>query len=298
MILIIDASYWIHQAAAVMPGLHRSNGQPIGATLGYATRLWNIIARPPEPFSHIVACLDAGGETWRHRLMPGYKQSRVAATAEAKDRRNELFGQRDTIDRATRVLGGSVLARAGVEADDLIADVVQMATRNGLASIVVSSDKDLMQLVRGDGEVRVWDSAKREMLRSGDVYRRYGVWPRQIPDMLALVGDTADDIPGVKGIGKKKAADLLTRFADVEGVIDGAYLETTAIFKSIQASVDQIRLSRQIATLRPGSAPIAETIDDFAWRQPDRNAVMDFCEEMEFAALAKTIDDQWEEITL
>lgn len=290
-LVAIDASYWLHKACSAMPSLNRSDGEPVGAMLGYSTMLWRFINKPPAPFSHIVATFDIGGETWRHKLAAGYKASRKVGR---KEGRHALWKQRDRIYDMTRAMGVATLMQEGVEADDLLATLAHKCRKRGERVIIVSSDKDLAQCVVDDPDapVTTWDINRNEMVDEAGVRARYGVEPKQIPDWLALVGDTADDIPGVYGIGKVKAAAILRKHRTIRDILDNtaALPVSGSLREALIVDREQIELSAKLAsTCR--YIQFEETIESFAWAGPDIERVLEICKENGFTALAKRIEE-------
>lgn len=297
-IIIIDASYWAHSAHHVSHGLKRSDGQPIGATYGFMRTLLNFLHAPPADFSHIVACFDMAGETWRHRVMPEYKEARRKRHVERANGSSALFSQWGFIHESCEVLGVPAVWLEGVEADDIIATYTRLAEAEGMKVIVVSADKDLLQLVRPG--VRVYDphpAAKANRWRDvGDVVSMYGVLPERIPDFLALVGDVADSIPGVMGIGPIKAADLIAEHGDVEGIIShftspSAKVRDLSglIARAITANIDQIRKARIVAGLF-ARVDVPRNIESLFWRGIDFPRANAFFDRHEFVSLARQIE--------
>lgn len=290
-LVAIDASYWLHKACHVMPSLNRADGEPVGAMLGYSTMLWRFIKKPPTPFTHIVATFDIGGETWRHKLAPGYKASRKEGR---KEGRHALWKQRERIYDMTRAMGVATLMMEGVEADDLLATLAHKYRQLGERVVIVSSDKDLAQVVVDESldapAVTTWDINRNEMIDEAGVKVRYGVEPKQIPDWLALVGDVADDIPGVYGIGKVKAAAILRNHRTIKSVLDNTAALPVAgsVRETLIVDREQIELSAKLATTCR-YIQFEETLDSFAWVGPNIERVLEICEENGFVELAKRV---------
>jgi 5'-3' exonuclease len=194
-----------------MPG---PAGAPTGAAYGYANTLLRFL-REREP-THIAACFDEALTSFRNKLFPGYKLSRGSEFPP------DLEPQFDLCMEATRALGVACYELFDYEADDLIATLAERAAKVGLASEIVSTDKDLTQLVREDGSARFHDLARETTLDADGVRAKFGVAPAQIPDYLALLGDNVDDLPGVPGFGAKTAAAVLAAFGRLEAIPEHA----------------------------------------------------------------------------
>ena len=289
-VIIIDATYWAHLGNAVSPRLTRSDGHPIGATYGFMRKLSRFLFDPPCPFTHVVAVFDAGGKTWRHEYQPTYKANRVAPGGPTESGKR-LYAQWPLIYAATAALCVTAIKMHGVEADDIVAT---LARRVCAAEdvVVVSADKDLLQLVEAP-RVRVYDPympaggrRPRGWMDDAAVLGRFGVAPRQIPDFLALIGDSADNIPGLPGVGNKRAAAVLRKYATVEDAIAvGAvlYAHNTDL-------IEQVRRSKHVATLSP-HIQITESLDDLVWRYDPARAA-EFAAEQEFKSLIPALLQQ------
>lgn len=278
-LLLIDSSYLLHRSAAVMPDLVDAQGAAIGGVFGFVRSLWGYLTAPASiwKISHIAAVFDIGGRTWRHDTLDGYKANRSGS----------MDGQRREAMDACRALNVTPLAEHGVEADDIIATMTFRARLAGVDVVIVSPDKDIMQLVETP-VVRVWNPANASMMDSAAVNHRYGVWPQQIPDYLALVGDTADNVPGVPGIGPKKAAAILGKHMTIEGWLEAA----PPCFSADAALVERLKLARHIHRLNR-YIQIGETIDDVRWRRPDMTTLFDYLAKHGMDSLGRRIGEEW-----
>lgn len=292
-LLLIDGSALAHRAFFGTQPLTRSDGLPVNATYGYCMMLWDLLygshfaaARP----THAVAIFDhPGKKTFRHVLVPDYKANRQMKTA-------ELMFQLTSISEATLKFGVNVISVEGVEADDVIATFVQRYADTEKAKteneiIIVSYDKDLMQLVSSN--VSVYRMKTREMCGPAWVFNKWGIEPRLLGDLLALVGDAADNVPGVPSIGDKKAADLLNVFGNLEALLCNA---ETVRLKSVRENLikfgHRARTARQVIELKR-DVPIPFGLDDFAIRDPEMKPLLGFLSQMEFKQLRTMVIDKF-----
>lgn len=248
-LLLIDASGFAHRAYHAGNPSYRSDGLPTWATIGFLGLLWRLLGHAAaDPPSHAAAVFDAGGKTHRHDLFPEYKSNRPARDA-------ELLAQFPWMHHACRTMGVSPVSKRGFEADDVIATLAYRASREGARVSVVSSDKDFCQLVRDD-EVEIIDPVAHIRIREADVRGvKFGVEPRQVPDVQALAGDDVDNIPGIDGIGLKSAAGLVRAFGSIEGVISGVaskpshFTPSQRVHLKREGAYERLALYRLLATL-------------------------------------------------
>jgi 5'-3' exonuclease len=255
-VYLLDASIYIFRAYfAVRGDWQAANGLPTNAVAGYAGFLARLLAQA-RPARVVTAFDESLGSGFRHAIHPGYKASR-ALPDEA------LAFQLESCRRLTRLLGIDDLASAEFEADDLIASAAHHARAAGIACTVLSRDKDLGQVLCG-AEDAWWDFPDEAPLSIAQWSERNGIRPQQVPELLALTGDAIDDIPGVPGIGRRTALDLLAEYADVEAVL----ANTAAIAAStrrgaartarlLDAHADTVRLARRLTGLRTDALPAA-----------------------------------------
>jgi DNA polymerase-1 len=261
-VYLIDAPIYVFRAYFSLPDtLVDPAGRPINAVYGFAQFLCNLLTT--ERPTHVAAAFDESlTSSFRNEWYPAYKANRELPP-------ESLVEQFRACKRVCRALGVRTFASRRYEADDLIATLAERVRRRGFRVVIVSRDKDLAQLVRpGD---RLWDGLGGASMDVTAVKERFGVSPRQLPDYQALVGDTADNIPGVPGIGPKAAAALLQRF----GSLNGVYEKVTAleklgirgaatIMERLELYREQAFLSRRLATLL-SSARIRGDADSLAW---------------------------------
>lgn len=285
MLILVDGSSYIFRAFHALPELTRpSDGMPVNAVLGFSTMLWRLLQEgAPEPVNatptHMAVIFDKKGPTFRHQLYPQYKANRGS-------RPDEITVQFDLCREAARAFGVRSIEHAGVEADDVIATYARLAKADGVPVLIVSSDKDLMQLI--GSSVKMFDSMAMKVVDENAVREKWGVPPSLMRDLQALVGDTVDNVPGVPGIGAKTAAELLTRFGDLEGVLFHVdEITQPKRRESLIASRDTLVLSKQLVTLRD-DVPV-EPLDALAVTERDYVKLIGFCKAMEFANITQRI---------
>lgn len=244
-LLLIDASGFAYRAFhALNPTYRESDGFPTAAIIGFLTMLWRLLreAEADKP-DYAAAIFDAPGPTFRHKLFANYKGDRVKA--------DELTLQFPVMREAARTLGIEPLELAGFEADDVIATLARRASRAGMRTTIVSSDKDFGQLVR-DNEVEIVDPMAKVRILEADVRKRWGVSPGQIPDLWALCGDAVDGIPGADGIGLKRGAALLRQHGSLEAILRAkGQVRPPALRVAIERTgAAKLRLYYKLATLR------------------------------------------------
>ena len=246
-IFIIDANNYVFRAYHALPMLTSPDGTPINAVHGFV-RMLQALRGDFSP-EHIVAVFDAPGPSFRDEMYDAYKANRPPAP-------EDLRPQFPLVRDATRALGVPLVEVPGVEADDAIATYALAARQAGMRAYILSSDKDLMQLVDEPGEdgsyIRLYDGMKRRLVGPSQVRDKYhGIGPSQLGDLLALMGDSADNVPGVPGIGPKTAAALLLEFGDLEGVLEAApSLKQKKRRERLMEHAEDARLSRRLVELK------------------------------------------------
>ncbi|CAN5406789.1 DNA polymerase I [soil metagenome] len=282
---LIDASAYIFRAYHALPPLTRkSDGLPVGAVQGYCNMLWKLLQdmKCADGPTHLAAIFDHSEKTFRNEMYDQYKANRSAPP-------EDLIPQFPLVREATAAFGVHCVELPGYEADDLIATYACKARDAGGEAVIVSSDKDLMQLI-GRGVV-LFDPMKDKRLAEPEVFEKFGVTPDKMVDLQALIGDSVDNVPGAPGIGPKTAAQLLDEYGDLDTLLARAgeikqpkRRETLINFK------DQILLSRELVRLTC-DAPAPEQIEDFAVRDPDPATLSAFLEAMEFRSLLRRVGD-------
>ncbi len=277
-LIVIDAANALYRAFFALPPLRSPSGAPTGAVLGFANMLRKLV-REEKPDAIAVA-MDPRGGSFRRELFPAYKANR---DAQPEDLTAQLPVARELID-AWKL---AVLEVPGFEADDVIATLARTAPA-GWEVLIVSSDKDLMQLV--GGRVVLLDSMKDKRIGPAEVVERFGVLPEKLLDVRALVGDPSDNIPGVKGIGEKGAAALISEYGTLENLLEhAADVKAKKAREALLAQPDMARLSKRLATLRD-DVPLPLGVDALAPHAPDLTTLRELYKRLGFVRLAQEID--------
>jgi len=284
---LVDGSGYIFRAYHALPPLTRkSDGVPIGAVAGFCNMLWKLLvdmrAAPDAP-THLAVVFDHSEKTFRNDLYADYKAHRPPAP-------EDLVPQFPLVREATRAFGVPCLELAGYEADDVIAAYACAVRDEGGEVVIVSSDKDLMQLV---GErVSMFDPMKTLRIGPDQVFEKFGVSPDRVVDVQALCGDSVDNVPGAPGIGIKTAAALITEYGDLDTVLARAgEIKLDKRRQTLIDFADQIRLSRELVRL-DCNTPLPEPIDTLGIAEPDPAVLAAFLEAMEFRTLARRVNEQ------
>jgi DNA polymerase-1 len=282
---LIDGSGYIFRAYHALPPLTRkSDGLPIGAVSGFANMLWKFLneVKGDAAPTHLAVVFDASERTFRTEIDPNYKAHRPPAP-------DDLVQQFPIIREATAAFGVSCLELAGYEADDIIAAYACRARDSGAQVVIVSSDKDLMQLV-GDS-VSMLDPIKQTLIGREQVVEKFGVQPEKVIDVQALVGDSVDNVPGAPGIGIKTASALINEYGNLDALLERAgEIKQQKRRETLIEYADQIRLSRRLVTL-DCDTPLPAPLEDLLVREPDGPTLHAFLEKMEFRGLAKRITE-------
>jgi DNA polymerase-1 len=238
---LIDATAFCYRAFYALPGLTTSFGQPTNAVFGFVSMLNKILAQNKPQY--LAVCFDVSRDTFRQKKFAEYKIQRPPMP----DGLSSQMGLIKEIIQAYRI---TVLEKTGYEADDIIATLDKKAKEKGMKTTIISSDKDILQLV--DEDTSVFSPYKDEgvLYNQEKVKERFNVRPAQIPDIIALMGDSADNIPGAKGIGEKTAIDLIKQFGSVENLFKNMdKIEPERIKKIVQENIERIKLSKELALL-------------------------------------------------
>ncbi|MDP5217589.1 DNA polymerase I [Ruegeria sp. 2205SS24-7] len=283
---LIDGSAFIFRAYHALPPLTRkSDGLPIGAVSGFCNMLQKYVEgnTGPDAPTHVAVIFDKGSHTFRNDLYDLYKANREAMP-------EDLRPQMPLTREATRAFNIACKEIEGYEADDIIATLAVQAREAGGQVTIVSSDKDLMQLV-GDG-VEMFDAMKNRRIDRDGVFEKFGVGPERVVDVQALAGDSVDNVPGAPGIGVKTAALLINEYGDLETLLDRAEeIKQPKRRQTLIEKRDQIELSKKLVQLDEAT-PLDFTLDDLEVKDPEPEALMAFLAEMEFRTLTKRIADQ------
>ena len=278
-VYLIDTSAFVFRAYHALPPLTKRDGTPTGAVYGFT----NMLLRLLQEFhaGHIVAACDSVDKpTFRSQLYPEYKANRPPAP-------EEIVVQFPLVERVLQAFKVPTVRCEGYEADDVIATLAMDAKQRGFAVVIVSSDKDLMQLV--GPQVALLDTMKNKRIGAAEVEQKYGVRPAQLGDWLALVGDSSDNVPGVPGVGAKTATKLLQQHGDLSAILTAAARNPgTKLHQKLAAARDQAELSRQLVEL-VRDCPL--DIDWAAWsrKAPDTAELVALLDELEFGRLKQRV---------
>ena len=278
-VFLIDGSGFIFRAYHALPPMTRADGTPVGAVYGFTSMLMKLL--DDTDADHIAVIFDRARKTFRSDIYPAYKAHRPPPP-------DDLIPQFELVREATRALGLKAVDMDGFEADDLIATYAKQAREKGADVTIVSSDKDLMQLV-GDGVVMM-DAMKNRIIGPDQVMEKFGVGPDRVIDVQALAGDSADNVPGVEGIGVKTAAQLINEYGDLEGVLENApNIKQPKRRERLMEQADNARISKQLVTLSQ-DVPVEVPLDDFDVPKPDVGVLVDFLREQNFKSLVSKVE--------
>src|SRR5881394_3488871 len=282
---LVDGSSYIFRAYHRLPPLTNRHGQPAGAVYGYTTMLWKLagdLSRADGP-THMAVILDASESTFRNAMYDQYKAHRPPPP-------EDLVPQFPLIRVATRAFSIPCIETAGLEADDIIACYVTAAAKIGWKVTIVSSDKDLMQLIDEDAGIDMLDTMNDRRIGREQVLEKFGVPPEKVGDVLALMGDSVDNVPGVPGIGPKTASQLIQAFGDLETVLASTDQITKPKLKqSLIDHAGNARLSRELVRL-VCDANLPEPLDGLQLKGIPPEPLREFLEEQGFKSLLNRLN--------
>lgn len=282
---LIDGSAYIFRAYHALPPLTRkSDGLPVGAVAGFCNILWNEITKSGrEVPTHIAVVFDYSSKTFRNEIYDKYKANRPEPP-------EDLRPQFPLTREATRAFNVSCLEIAGFEADDIIATLARQAVELGGECTIISSDKDLMQLV-GNG-VKMRDPMKDKIIGVDEVVEKFGVGPDRVVDVQALAGDSVDNVPGAPGIGLKTAALLINEYGDLESLLARAdEIKQPKRREALQQNAELIRISHRLVSL-DANVPLDFGLDSLEVREPEPEKLLSFLQEMEFRTLTRRVAER------
>ncbi|MCS0502383.1 DNA polymerase I [Ancylobacter mangrovi] len=287
-VVLIDGSAYIFRAYHALPPLTRTSDKlPVGAVAGFCNMLWKLVRAQgfsPAP-THLAVVFDKSEQTFRKEIYPLYK-------AQRPDLPEDLVPQFPLIREATRAFDLACVEQDGFEADDLMATYAEQAKAKGALVTIISSDKDLMQLV--DERVRMYDPMKDRAIGAEEVFEKFGVAPEKVVDVQSLAGDSVDNVPGVPGIGVKTAAQLLAEYGDLDTLLARAgEIKQTKRRENLIEFADQARLSRELVTLKRDVA-LDVPLDDIAVVEPEGRRLIAFLKAMEFSTLTRRVAEAYE----
>lgn len=272
--VLIDGSGYIFRAFYALPPMGRDDGTPVNAVYGFCNMLMKLIKEMPADYLAVV--FDAARVTFRQTIYPAYKATR-RETPEA------LIPQFPILRQAVEAFDVAQIEMEGYEADDLLSTYARLAHERGIEVTIVSSDKDLMQMV-GSG-VTIFDPMKQRVVDIEQVLEKFGVTPDKVVDVQSLAGDSTDNVPGVSGIGLKTAAQLINEYGTLENLLANAEnIKQPKRREALIKDADMARLSKKLVTL-DAFAPVEVPLDAFAVKVPDSEKIKKFLEKQTFKSL-------------
>ncbi len=280
---LVDGSTFIFRAYHSLPPLTRkSDGLPVGAVSGFCNMLYKLLrdVNGENAPSHLAVIFDYSGKTFRNDFFPDYKANRDEPP-------DDLKPQFSIIRDAVRAFNVACLEMENYEADDLIATYAAQASKKKANVTIVSSDKDLMQLV--DDHVRMYDTMKDREIGPDEVVEKFGVGPDKVIEVQSLAGDSVDNVPGVPGIGVKTAAELIKTYGDLETLLDKAVeIKQNKRRENLIEFADQARISKRLVTLNR-EVPVETPLEELALIEPEPRDLLGFLLSMEFRTLTKRV---------
>src|SRR6201996_136437 len=281
-VFLVDGSGYIFRAYHALPPINRkSDGLQLNAVFGFCNMLWKLLRemKDDKP-THLAVVFDLSEKTFRTDLYPDYKAHRP-------DPPDDLKPQFGLIREAVHAFDLPCLEQAGFEADDLIATYVRQACEAGATATIVSSDKDLMQLVNDC--VVMYDTMKDKKIGRAEVIEKFGVPPEKVIEVQALIGDSTDNVPGVPSIGVKTAAQLIGEYGDLETLLKRAgEIKQEKRRQVLLDNADKARLSKKLVTL-DANVKLDVPIGDLAVHEPDHKQLIAFLKAMEFSSLTRRV---------
>jgi DNA polymerase-1 len=281
-IALIDAYGFVFRAYHSLPPLKRADSTPVGAVYGFTNMLIKLLAG--LNVSHVAVVFDSGSKTFRNDIYPLYKANRPPCP-------EDLIPQFAIVRQATQALNLIAIEKKGFEADDIIATLARKSAEDGYEVLIVSSDKDMMQLV--DDNISMYDAMKNKIIKADEVKGKFFVDPKQVLDVLSLMGDSSDNVPGVKGIGPKNASQLIIEFGSLENIFNN--LDKIKQIKKRQMLIDNhsnALLSKKLITL-DDNVELNLTLDQLQLKAIDPNNLIKFLEEQNFFSLIAKIKKEF-----
>jgi DNA polymerase I len=282
-VFLVDGSGYIFRAYHALPPINRkSDGLQLNAVFGFCNMLWKLLRdmQPEDKPTHLAVVFDLSEHTFRTDMYPDYKAHRP-------DPPDDLRPQFGLIREAVHAFDLPCLEQKGFEADDLIATYVREASEAGATATIVSSDKDLMQLV--NDRVVMFDTMKDKKIGPAEVMEKFGVPPNKVIEVQSLIGDSTDNVPGVPGIGVKTAAQLIGEYGDLETLLKRASeIKQDKRRQSLIENADKARLSKKLVTL-DDHVKLDVPIGDLAVHEPDHKRLIAFLKAMEFSSLTRRV---------
>lgn len=285
-LFLVDGSAYIFRAYHALPPLTRkSDGLPVGAVSGFCNMLWKLLREARDTSvgvvpTHFAVIFDHSSKTFRNEIFPEYKANRDAPP-------EDLRPQFGVIRQATQAFNVACIEAAGFEADDIIATYAKQAEEAGAECTIISSDKDLMQLV--SPQVIMYDTMKDRRVGTEQVIEKFGVGPEKMIDLQSLAGDSTDNVPGVPGIGPKTAAQLLEEYGDLETLLERASeIKQNKRRENLIEFADQARISKQLVTLK-NDVPLDVPLDGLFLEPTDGPKLVAFLKALQFTSITNKV---------
>ncbi|MEK7823238.1 MAG: DNA polymerase I [Nitrospirota bacterium] len=277
---LIDGNSYIYRAFYAIKGLSNASGFPTNAIFGFTNMLLKVLREKKPDYFAIV--FDSPVPTERHKAYEAYKAHRPAMP-------DELKLQIQPIKEIINAFNISNIEIEGYEADDVLGTIAKKAEKEGLDVYIITSDKDINQIL--SPKIKTYDTMKDKITEEKDVVERFGVEPSRFPEIIALMGDASDNIPGVHGIGEKTAVSLLKEFGSIDNIIQNhSRIKKPKLKEAISENIENIKLSLKLATIDT-NVPLEISIEEFKPKEPDRTKLLDFLRKFEFSSLLRLIPE-------
>ena len=288
-IYLIDGSGFIFRAYYALPALTRSDGLPVGAISGFCNMIYKLLTSKSNDAilspTHVAVIFDHKGPTFRSKIYPNYKMNRTEPPI-------DLIPQFELIREATKAFGLASIEMEGYEADDIIATYAKLALERNWEATIISSDKDLMQLVSKN--IIMWDTMKNKKIGEEEVFEKFGVYPSLVIDVQALAGDSIDNIPGASGIGIKTASLLINQFGSLNTLLEKANeIKQPKRREVLINERDKILISKNLVTLKK-DVPLKENLENLNITSFNPISLLSFTKKMEFRTLSERIKKDYE----
>ena len=277
---LIDGNSYIYRAFYAIKGLSNATGFPTNAIFGFTNMLLKVLREKKPDYFAIV--FDSPVPTERHKAYEAYKAHRPAMP-------DELKLQIQPIKEIINAFNISNIEIEGYEADDVLGTIAKKAEKEGLDVYIITSDKDINQIL--SPKIKTYDTMKDKITEEKDVVERFGVEPSRFPEIIALMGDASDNIPGVHGIGEKTAVSLLKEFGSIDNIIQNhSRIKKPKLKEAISENIENIKLSLKLATIDT-NVPLEISIEEFKPKEPDRTKLLEFLRKFEFSSLLRLIPE-------
>ena len=277
---LIDGNSYIYRAFYAIKGLSNASGFPTNAIFGFTNMLLKVLREKKPDYFAIV--FDSPVPTERHKTYEAYKAHRPGMP-------DELKLQIQPIKEIINAFNISNIEIEGYEADDVLGTIAKKAEKEGLDVYIITSDKDINQVL--SPKIKTYDTMKDKITEEKDVVERFGVEPSRFPEIIALMGDASDNIPGVHGIGEKTAVSLLKEFGSIDNIIQNhSRIKKPKLKEAISENIENIKLSLKLATIDT-NVPLEISIEEFKPKEPDRTKLLEFLRKFEFSSLIRLIPE-------